>query len=241
MGITAQDFNYVQLEVNPRVEFIVDKKFKVVSFAPLNEEASIILSNEDFKGMDIDSACTKYLDICARTGYIDVDGTDNAVNLTVIDGLTQTLDVHIAENIYNYFTKNEILCAVVENYEDRNMFDEKEEHQVSCSNKYKLITTIMEKDPSQSIRKLRRLSEKELIDIVANTHSNTPYKTTSDNQIKKNELLSKNSNKYDNHIKKITNESQKEFSNLFSKHQTSSTEQYKTNFSNMYNKWQEHI
>jgi hypothetical protein len=66
-------------------------------------------------------ASVDFLNECARMGFIDVDGNNNAVNITVIDGLTQALDVHVTREIYDYLKKKEIMCAVVENYEDRSM------------------------------------------------------------------------------------------------------------------------
>ena len=122
-GITAKDYNYVLLEINPKVEFICDNNFKVVSYKPLNSDGEIVLSNLDYKGIDIEVAAVDFINECARTGYIDVDGNDNAVNITVIDGITQALDAHVTEKVYSYLRQKEILCAVVENYEDRSMFD----------------------------------------------------------------------------------------------------------------------
>lgn len=239
MGITAREYNYVQLEINPRVEFIVDKKFKVVSYAPLNADGKVILSGENFKGMNIDTACKKYLDICARTGYLDVDGVDNALNLTVIDGLTQALDVHVAEAINDYLTKSEIFCAVIENNEDRSVFDNKKEENLCCSNKYKLISTILEKDPTQDKESLKKLSEIELIDLVTNTHSTGAFTISEDLKSMKEELLEINKEKYNSHMLKITDSSKQEFSQLFDKFQKTSAEKYRLNFSKEYGKWQE--
>ena len=240
-GITAREYNYVQLEINPRVEFIVDKKFKVVSYSPLNEDGLVILAGENFKGMDIASACKKYIDLCARTGYIEIDGVDNAVNLTIIDGITQALDVHIIESINEYLRETEIMCAVVENYEDRNMYDKKKKDNICCSNKYKLISTIIEKDPSQDMDKLKRLSEIELIDIVANNHSTEHYLVSEEIMQKKKELLNNHREIYSSHMLKITNNSKKEFSSLIDKLQKTTAEKDKQNFTKEYNNWQNNI
>lgn len=240
-GITAREYNYVQLEVNPRVEFIVDKKFKVVSYNPLNSDAEIILANENFKGMDISSACEKYIDLCAKTGYIDVDGVDNAINLTVIDGITQALDVHIAESIYGYLNRNEIMCAVIENYEDREILNRKRKESVCCSNKYKLITTIIEQDSTQSFETLKNLSEIELIDIVSNIHNTKKFIISEKTLLTKSAMLTKNEDKYNSHMRKITPASNREFAELFSDYQSYTGEQYKLNFNKQYNNWQKDI
>ena len=239
-GITARDYNYVQLEVNPRVEFLCDSHFKVVSFKPLNEDAEILLCDVEYKGMDIEDASKDYLELCAKTGFIDVDSDNNAVNITVIDGLTQALDVHVTQEINEYLQKNEIMCAVVENYEDRKMFDNKKENKVCCANKYKLMTTIKEYDNNNKIESLNKLSEVKLIDMVENIHKK--YKLENkENLLKiKKELIENNKEKYKNHINKKTDKSQQTFSKEFDKFQKTTGEKYRIDFKEEYTNWQNH-
>jgi len=238
-GITAQDYNYVQIEVNPRVEFVCDKYFNVVSARPINDDAKILLAGVNYIGMDVDDASVDFIDLCAKAGYIDVDGIDNAVNITVIDGITQALDVHVTQSIYEYLQQKEILCAVIENYEDRSMFDEKKENNVCCANKYKLIKTIHEYDSTQSIESLKKLSEVDLIDMVANIHQSDPYTPTEEHITLKTKMIDFNREKYDTHMQAINNESRREFSEIFDKYQKESLNKFASNFTNKYNNWQE--
>jgi len=240
-GITAKEYNYVLLEINPKVEFICDNNFKVVSCKPLNTEGEIILSNLNYKGIDVEMASVDFINECARAGYIDVDGHDNAVNITVIDGITQALDVHVTQKIYNYLRHKEILCAVVENYEDRNMFDKKKENNICCANKYKLITTLLDRDDRYSIDQLKKLSEVELIDIVTNEHTTNPFISTEENIALKEKLLELNKEKYDKHIKSINNGSQKEFTDIFDKFQKLGAKKYMENYSKEYTNWHNNL
>ncbi len=239
MGITARDYNYVQLEINPRIEFIVDKNYKVVSYNPINDDGLVLLAGENLKGLDIDEACVKVLDLSARLGYIDIDGIDNAINLTIIDGLTQALDTHICEGIYKYLKENEIMSSVTENSEDRKMVEEKKQEGLCCSNKYKLIQTICEQDEKQNFDDLKKLSEIKLINIVTNNHQTKHFKVT-DNTLKTKQLLiEKNEQKYNEHLSKITDKSKSEFSTLLEKFQIASTSKYKLDFEKEYTNWQE--
>lgn len=237
-GITAKDYNYVQLEVNPRIEFICDKYFNVISARPINDDAKILLAEVNYKGMDVDDASVDFIDLCAKAGYIDVDGDDNAVNITVIDGITQALDVHVTQGIYKYLQQKEILCTVVENYEDRSMFDQKKENNICCANKYKLMKTIQEYDTSKSIETLNKLSEESLIDMVANIHQSSPYSPTEDNITLKTKLIDFNREKYDKHMQSINNESRRKFAEKFDKHQKDTMKKYATNFTKEYSNWQ---
>ena len=238
-GITTKEYNYVQLEVNPRVEFICDKKLSVVSVQPLNDDARIVLADLDLIGLDIDKAAVVFLDECARTGYIDVTAVDNATNITVIDGITQAVDVHVAQEVYKYFRDNEILSAVTESYEDRDLFDKKKENKIECSNKYKLITTMIEKDNSLTIEDLRKIKESKLVEMVAKEHKNNPYTPTKEEVEYKQKLINNNTQKYNTHKKCISNYSQQEFSQIFDKHQRLSSKKYINNFNKEYNIWQQ--
>ena len=86
--------HYVCVEVNPRVEFLTDAKHKVSSVKPINHEAKELLFDEIFVGLNIDEACVKFVDLCARAGYIKVEG-ENAVKLSVLSGLNQKLCISL--------------------------------------------------------------------------------------------------------------------------------------------------
>ena len=225
-GLIAQDYNYVQLEVNPRIEFLCDKKFNVVSVYPLNNDARIVISDLDLIGLNIEDASRVFLDECAKTGYIDVNGVNNSTNITVIDGITQRLDVHVTKSVYDYYRENEIMSAVTETYEDRKMFDEKKKNHVNCSNKYKLIKTISEIDENATIESLRKKTEVELVDMVENRHQQNPYTPTEEELLKKQNLILQNNTTYSQHINAISDNTQKEFSTLFDKFQKESIKEY---------------
>ena len=238
-GMIARDYNYVQIEVNPRVEFLCDEKFNVVSAYPLNDDAKIVISDMNFVGMDIDDATTSFLNECAQCGFIDVNGMENATNITVIDGITQALDVHVTQRVYDYYRANEIMCAVTETYEDRTMFDEKKENKIDCANKYKLIKTINELDPNLTIEDLREMKEVDLVKVVKDRHENNAFTPTEELISKKQNLKSKHLSEYARHLKAITKNSQREFSELFDKFQKSSIQEYQEDFEKQYDIWQE--
>lgn len=240
-GITAQDYNYVQLEINPRVEFVCDKYFKVISTRPLNDDARIVLAGVDYKGMSVDDASVDFMDLCAKCGFIDLDTEDNAVNITVIDGITQALDVHVTKSIFEYLRAKEIKCTVIENYEDRSMFDEKKKNNVCCANKYKLIKTLQEYDSEKSVKQLNKLSEESLIDMVANIHTSDPYTPHDEELAMKESLMELNKDKYENHMNNITNKSQREFEKAFDELQKKNHSKYSDNFTKEYINWQNHI
>ena len=238
-GIIMQEYNYVQIEVNPRAEFICDNKYKVVSVNPLNDDARVVLADLTFTDMQIEDAVVLFLDECAKCGFIDVDGVSNATNITVIDGITQALDVHITQKVYDYYRTKEIMRSITESYEVRQIFDNKKKEKIACSNKYKLISTMAEIDDSESISTLKKLSEVELVDKVLARHNAQPYTPLDDEKLAKQQLLKSNRSKYRQHMDSISNHSQKEFSQLFSDFQKYSSKEYQTDFDKEYTIWQE--
>lgn len=239
MGIIPNKYNYVQIEVNPKVEFICDKHYKVVSCYPLNNDAEVVISDLNLKGLPIDKASQIFLDECAKTGYLNINGIDNAVNITIIDGITQALDSRVTESVYNYFKDNEIMSVVIENYEDRKMFDEKKENDICCINKYKLVRTMSDQNSYGSFDKLKKQSEVKLVEMVANQHKEKPFIPTNEILNKKQQLVNNNSNIYNKHKKSITNSSKQEFGTLFDKFQKLSSKQYFEDFNKEYNNWLE--
>ena len=159
-GLLVNDSDYILLEVNPKIEFITNNNFEVTSFAPLNKEAKELVIQEDFLGLKADEACTKFVDLCAKAGYIDVDGEDNAVKISTVDGLTQALEVHIVSRLNEYFLQNEILCNIIENAHDLEEYNQAKKHSISSIPKYSIIKTIIDNNYSEkSISELSKMNE----------------------------------------------------------------------------------
>jgi len=75
---------YVSVDINPSIEFIIDEDDNVVSYNLTNEDAEVICVDIDFVGMNIDDAVELFVELATEAGFIDVDGEDNAVLITVL-------------------------------------------------------------------------------------------------------------------------------------------------------------
>ena len=236
-GLITMDGNYVLVEINPKIEFVTDKDYIVTSYNPINEEAKELIVQETFLGLDVKDAVVKFVDLCARANYIDVESTNNAMKLTVVDGLTQALDTHIVSQVHSYLRENEILCAVIENQNDLNEYKSARKHNMGNLNKYKLIETIIDnKYSTESVDTLKKMSEDDLIEIVKLNHPTTPTYTEEQltNKVK---LLDFNRDRFETHKNKINPTTQKEFSKLYSDFQKNNTVEYKNNFDKKYDEW----
>ena len=67
---TADATTRLTAEINPKVEFMLDKNDKVVSVTGLNEEGELIISGEAFVGKTADEAISLFVEISTEAGYL---------------------------------------------------------------------------------------------------------------------------------------------------------------------------
>lgn len=124
---------YLGVEINPRIEFIVNAEDKVVSYNLLNEDAEIVAAELDFIGMDAEEALELFLDEAVELGYIDVDAEDNAVFLTVGAEDEEEEENHrdrMRGRAEEYFQGMGIGAAVVEGVFDEELRELAEEYEI---------------------------------------------------------------------------------------------------------------
>ena len=239
-GIKAHNNHYVRIEVNPKVEFITDANNNVISLMPINNEAKTLLVQEKFIGMKVYDACEKFVDLCAQANYIDVNKDDNAVRITVVSGLTQSLENKVYSKINNYFKNNEIKAVVVESDNDIDLISEALDKNIASANKLMIINAVIEKDNTLNEKELNKLSETKLIDKLIALHKQNPYNSddfTTEEITNKTKLIDFNRENFESHIEKISNKSISEFQKTYDKHQAKYQDSYEENFNKEYNEW----
>jgi len=237
-GVKSHDYHYIRLDVNPKVEFITDDNNKVLTVYPINDQAKILLVDENFIGLDIKKACEKFFDICVRTNYIDIDGEDNTVRITVVSGFMQALELQVFETINNYLIKNNILTVIVENDSDRTEVTDAKEKNVSSPNKLALIKTIMLQAPDKyKFKDLNSKNENKLIEIIKDLHNKgySPNQHTADERDSKAQLINTHSEKVKMHLEKVTNASTREFHKRFDEYKRLNKGKYELDFDKIYN------
>ncbi len=103
---------YVAVDINPSIEFIVDEDDNVESFNFTNEDALILCGDIDFIGMNIEEAVELFVELATEAGFIDVDGEDNAVLITVLgdedDELVEGIKERVRTRIIRYMAMHYI-------------------------------------------------------------------------------------------------------------------------------------
>lgn len=235
LGTRSTHVHYVCVEVNPKVEFLTDKKHKVTSFMPLNQEAKELLIQEQIVGLKIEDAVEKFLTLCTRSGYLKLSGEDNAVKLSVLSGLNQGLESDLTSLINKFYVKNEMLGVVVDSSQDLQNFKSAKKMHVSAE-KYDLMLAVNEKG-GDDLMNLKKLSNKKLIEKIQQQHANYNFSYTANELENKVKLIDFNRVSYQEHLNKITPSTTRAFREKQQKHVKKNQKKYKVDFNKEYDNW----
>lgn len=85
-GSPAEAASRMTVEINPKVEFILDTDNKVVSVSGLNDEGKLLISGEAFIGKTAEDAAQLVVQLATETGYLvkgSVTASDNQITVSV--------------------------------------------------------------------------------------------------------------------------------------------------------------
>lgn len=209
VGAKNVSSSFVKLELIPKIEFVCDIHKNVVNFCALNKEGEIVASNINFKGENIEDVIKMFLTECGKLGYINLDENNyNVIKLTVVSGLTQSLDVSVYKTVNKWFANCEVLGVIIENQNDMQMVKSAKQLGISA-NKLALINSIINLNPTLKVEHLKNICEKDLIDIINDLH-----KTKNENIgviEQKEELKQQNEEVFLKHIANINKKNQGKF------------------------------
>ena len=103
----------ISIDVNPSIELTVSKHNKVLSANALNEDARIVLSDMDFKNVDLNTALNAIMGSLLKNGYLDE--IYNAINVCVENNDTeraQQLGDVISGEIGSIFDENDLIGGI---------------------------------------------------------------------------------------------------------------------------------
>lgn len=154
---SAGEDSVVRMEVNPSISFSVDKKNIVTAVSGDNNEGKMVLLEEKIKGLPLEQAIEKVIEIENELGYI-VSGTiekdENNIKFTI------NVDDAKAKELLTDLVNN-----TVEKVSEKLDLDTKIQ-MLDTLTKEQMIKFIKELDPSYSAEDLEKKSYAELIDIM---------------------------------------------------------------------------
>lgn len=165
--------SYVAVDINPSVEFLVDKDGKVVTVIPENEDAQILLAGEELEGLTFEAAIDKVGTLAVKCGYLKND--NNQVTITVSGSVELSTSLYdVAKNAIE--TAGKAVGAVVT--EGTNYLLEREVAYLKSNNqgkegydtltagKLRLIKTAMLADRTLTMDDAVKMSEEDLVKRV---------------------------------------------------------------------------
>lgn len=237
-GSDLSGYNYVRISVNPKIEFVCDGE-TVIGCNAINEEAAELCCQEDFINKNIEEACSTFVDLCCRAGYIDVDKSDNAVKIDCVSGLSQSLEVKVYNVIQGYLKDNEILGAVLESANDNETVQAAKDEKVGVD-KYTLIQSLLNLDSSKTLSECKGLTDSQLIELINNAiqlKGNPATDYTEEELTNKRVLLDINRVKFAKHVESITDESKAEFNKIYTRNQNALRKEVQQSFDTAYDVW----
>ena len=151
----------ISFDINPSIEFKVNKDLIVTSVKPYNQDAKNIVSPLNLKGKRIDTAIDILLQDTAYTTYFE-DGILEIGIYTKNNKLSAQLDTLVQEELQNKLSTSQYHCSHID-----------EETHIAAHNshtsigKYRVIEEILSYDKTYSLEVLSSKSMKELYEILS--------------------------------------------------------------------------
>lgn len=240
-GVKNGEYDYVKIEINPKIEMLTDRHHNIVSIFPLNKEAKELIINEEFVGLKVEEGVKKFVDLCTLSNYIDVESDDNAIKLTVACGLTQSLEVKVYTEINKYLHQNEIKAVIVEQANDLEELKQAKKYGV-CLCKFALMESVCNLYPDITMDEAKKLTEKEMLNKINTAFSSLQPEVnsyTEEELTNKVKLIDFNRAKINNHKQKINNKTQSKFADDYTAYVKENLKKFETNFNLEYKKWKE--
>lgn len=140
------------VDLNPSVEFMLDKDNKVVSVTALNDDGSVIIYGETFIGLTAEEAAQRFADIAKQTGYLQVgaSATENEIKISITGN--EDLFNSVKNKVNNYLTENNLAGKITE---------------IDALTKEQLATLVSKTSVQETLDELKQKSEQELLKLLS--------------------------------------------------------------------------
>lgn len=158
----------IGIDVNPSVELSVNKKNKVLSAEPLNEDAKNIMQDMDLKGVDLNIAVNAVIGSMVTHGYLK--DLDNAILVTVSnDSVSKAKSIRsaVVNDIQDTLEKKQLKAVVY----DQQVIEEDEvkkladEYQISYGKAY-FLKELISQNSSLSMSDMKEMASLTMEEIA---------------------------------------------------------------------------
>ncbi len=158
----------IEIDVNPSVELSVNRKNRVLSAVPLNEDAEEIMEEMDLKGVELNVAVNAVIGAMVTHGYLD--DLDNAILVTVSnDSVSKAANLRsaVVSDIQTSLEENQVEAVV---YDQQAIVEEDvrllaDEYHISYGKAY-FLKELIEQNPSLSMDDMGELASLTMEEIA---------------------------------------------------------------------------
>ena len=165
-------YNSIDIDVNPSLEIVTNKKNKVIDIKSYNKGAYEVVDGIDYKNRDIDFVIKRILNNMLKEGYL-IEGYDllmlstNDKNKDLSKKILDDLDSYIKDYLSEFNVSSVVLKQYYDDSSHKNI-DIK-----GCSlGKYNLIEEIISLNPSLNEEELKLYSVRKLVSIYYELSNN---------------------------------------------------------------------
>lgn len=150
----------IEIDVNPSVELSVNRKNRVLSAVPLNEDAAEIMAEMDLKGVNLNVAVNAVIGAMVTHGYLD--DLDNAILVTVSnDSVSKAASLRsaVVTDIQTSLEENQVEAVV---YDQQAVVEEDvkqlaDEYGISYGKAY-FLKELISQNPSLTMEDMEKLA-----------------------------------------------------------------------------------
>ena len=162
-------YAYLAIDINPSVEIVV-KDGVVESVTAANDDASILLSGEDFVGLSVQEVGNKIVSLAEQTGYLNEN--NKSVKITVSsddEGYTATIESEAVAGAQSGSDFAEVNCeprAADERALEKLKEENPELYKDLTPAKLRLIEAVLKYDPTMTYERGATMTTKELLELL---------------------------------------------------------------------------
>ncbi|MFA6860293.1 MAG: hypothetical protein WCR30_02760 [Clostridia bacterium] len=163
--------SYVCVDINPSVEFVVNRNEIVVRVNALDADAELVLNGLTLVDKNVEEATELFVAAATELGYINSDATEENPNAVLISVLnlnnrsTNALKAKLMNRIDGYMLNNGIWGIAFSSEDMAAIITEAETLGISAG-KLRMIKAVQISYPEKTTEELASLSIKELVELV---------------------------------------------------------------------------
>ena len=165
------EYERVYLDLNPSVEFVVNKYDKVIDYNFLNNDAQELYSDVAIKKENIEDLIEVFVEKAQEQGYFSEEENEITLSIYSEKNDTESRLLKLQEKLNSCITKNNINCKVVSGRVTKEYRDEAQALNISPA-KYALIQKIISISDDYTLQNLKGKSIKELKTLYTSLSDN---------------------------------------------------------------------